>query len=138
VKCVAISILVLAVVLAQSAERARPSREELERARRSREFAHEVQFGRIPAGAVVTYTNVEGMVLGLALSATNILAGDYLPAVMIVSNASPVKTPLRYHGTTYDTSIGDFVAQSESGSVLPKVFRSQGQLETGSPPSWQF
>jgi hypothetical protein len=68
-------------------------------------------------------TNVDGMVLELVFYDTTIEAGQFVNAVMVVSNASPEPAYYSYHpgGDIRDTGIGDYIVTDASGRVLPKV-----------------
>jgi hypothetical protein len=74
-------------------------------------------------GATAAYTNVNGIVLGIVMATTNVVAGDRLRASMIVSNASDTPTDMvvwKQWGYQ-DTEIGNFVVTDESGYVLPRT-----------------
>jgi hypothetical protein len=74
-------------------------------------------------GAVVTSTNVDGIVLRLELAATRVVAGERLNASMVVSNASQAIPRLKWQRQQgyRDTGIGDFVVTDDIGHALPKT-----------------
>src|SRR5687768_2161812 len=114
-----LSVRTVIVLLAcASFVEAAPSPQERAMARRASTFNNNAM------KFVVASTNVDGMTLSLALDATNIMAGDTLPAAMIVSNGSQVAAIINVESLRgRDTDIGDFVVSTELGGVLPKVFR---------------
>lgn len=68
------------------------------------------------------YTNISGMVLGLEVSTTNLLAGEPLSGTMIISNASQTRVGVGwYRGGFNDTGIGNFVVMNEAGTILPNT-----------------
>ena len=71
-------------------------------------------------------TNVNGLVLTLELPTTNLVAGERLKAIMVVSNASSVVVPLSWdmHLRFLDTGIGRFVVADDTGYVLPRTIPS--------------
>jgi hypothetical protein len=71
----------------------------------------------------VVSTNVDGIVLELVFYDTTIEAGNFVNAVMVVSNASPEIAYYRYDlgGDIMDTGAGDYIVTDASGRVLPKV-----------------
>jgi len=74
-------------------------------------------------GAVV-YTNLNGMVLGLELAHTSVVAGERLIGTMIVSNASQVMTEITWTKGAegeFDTGVGKFLVIDENGFTLPKT-----------------
>src|SRR5688500_2598945 len=87
------------------------------------------------SGAVATFTYVNGILFGLEVAQTNIIAGERLEATMILSNASSEAALLRYSkdwgNRQYDTAIGNFVVADENGNILPKTIPYRFQAKMG-------
>jgi hypothetical protein len=91
--------------------------------------------------AAGVYTNVNGIVLGLVFDRTTFDAGNYVNAVMVVSNARPDTVMMqRRRGLMgwdiLDTGIGDYVVADSTGRVLPKVVWALSHWQHGryAPP----
>jgi hypothetical protein len=89
---------------------------------------------------VGTFTNVDQVVLGLELGATNVSAGDRLPATMLISNASPFELQYRWFTAAgwKDTTIGDFVITDVDGTRLPKTVPLYEVSHSGSGRTLHF
>ena len=77
-----------------------------------------------PDTKAAAYVNVDGIVLGLVFDRTTFDAGNFVNAVMVVSNASQVtaRLPFTIPGwDILDTGIGDYIVTDANGKVLPKV-----------------
>jgi hypothetical protein len=73
-------------------------------------------------GTNVTYTNINGMVLGLQFPTTNLVAGERLMGTMIISNASQSSVSVHWLlDNQRDAGIGDFFVTDESGQTLPRT-----------------
>jgi hypothetical protein len=81
-------------------------------------------------------TNVNSLVLTLEMPTTNLVAGERLKAIMVVSNASPVAVPLSWDMTlrVSDTGIGRFVVADDTGYILPRTIPAYYTVLSGIRP----